>query len=479
MPQRIFSRLACPRASLAVLLVAALAAGAAGCPDEGPAQPSPAGASAAPTPTPAGGTAAAPEGETPLPRAIGAILGRLKLVKEEYQAAIRDGKVINATEYEEAEIFAEQAALRFRRIESAFEGEAAAIAEGVAKDLGLLMQRIAAKAPLSEIQTLVASLVQRIAALNPEEIPQEIEGTVEAVARADATIRAEVQAEGYRIGVFTDAPRTLWLRDENGHLKETPPPEGATHYLGVVVREPRTKRFLPATPVEVRLGKGKPQRLTWVWGDFQHYGGHLSFPEGPFELAVTVGPMAYDRHGDMLTQWTKPATVVFRGRREGAVVRFEGKPPAPAAADYHLGDDVLQALAEAREVTTAGPYRVGFIAERPEPVWLWKDGGPSLVAATEKDTHHLEIALMEQASNRMIPGAKVTLSLVPRSGGAPLGIPLHPLASAFYHYGATVAVPPGDYEVRAKIEPPPFATLGGPRFEGTHEAIFHWNRGEK
>ena len=86
---------------------------------------------------------------------------------------------------------------------------------------------------------------------------------------------------------------------------------------------------------------------------------------------------------------------------------------------------------------------------------------------------------MDKDDYRIIPSAKVELILTPQDGGNPLSIPLHPLASAFYHYGATTKVPPGTYLVEVHIEPPSFGTLDAPRFDRPERARFPWTVEEK
>ncbi|WP_410959518.1 hypothetical protein, partial [Salmonella sp. SAL4432] len=87
-------------------------------------------------------------------------------------------------------------------------------------------------------------------------------------------------------------------------------------------------------------------------------------------------PPAYARHGDMLHVFVQPVTATLQGNVRGGALLFDARPVAPTDADYAIGDDVLQAIAEAGELRDAGPYRVGFIVEGPEPIWPWKDGKP-------------------------------------------------------------------------------------------------------
>ena len=408
------------------------------------------------------------------------ILGRVKLVKEEYADAMRDGQVVDQGEYEEAEMFAEQAALRFRRVADQARAKDADATLRIETRLRELMKIIADKGPVPDAHARVAALLDDLARVNPKPVPVAVEATQGTVARADAQIVAEQQVDGYRIGMLFAPPRALHLRQADGTLREMSPGAGATHFVAVVLREPRTKRFLPAATVKLR-GDGLPEtELAHLWGEFPLYGANLALPAGDVVFEVDVAPPAYCRHGDMLATFTKPARASFTIQREGDRVIAKGERPKPEADDYAIGDDVLQALGEARWKGEAGPYALGFIAEAPEPIWLWEGGKAVLKPAAGGETNHLEIALMEKGTMRMVPEAKVTLKLVREDrGGDALEFTLFPLMSEFYHYGNTVQVPPGRYQVTARIEPPKFGSLTPGLFDRAIEAQFPWdNRGD-
>ena len=91
----------------------------------------------------------------------------------------------------------------------------------------------------------------------------------------------------------------------------------------------------------------------------------------------------------------------------------------PTDQDYSVGDDLLQAIAEAGELHNVGPYRVGLILEGPEPIWLWKDGKPALEAVASDATNHIEVVLVDRESGQLVPRA--TVDLVFMAGAAEVG----------------------------------------------------------
>ena len=81
---------------------------------------------------------------------------------------------------------------------------------------------------------------------------------------------------------------------------------------------------------------------------------------------------------------------------------------------------------------------------------------------------------------RIVPEAKVSVTLVREddASGKKLEFPLYPLMSEFYHYGNTVEVPPGRYQVTARISPPSFGSLSPGLFDQPVEVRFPWDNRE-
>lgn len=278
----------------------------------------------------------------------------------------------------------------------------------------------------------------------------------------------------YRLGLVAFAPRAFGFYDDAGSWTEMPRMGELTHLIGVVVREQGTKRPLASAKVTARWDSNSVT-LEPVWGDYLFYGRNVSLPEGTFTLSVDVAPPQICRHGDAMSSWVEPAHAEFRVTRKGAEVTVEAPKPAPGNADYRVGEDVEQALAESIFVRDEGDYRIGFIAEAPEPIWVWENGALVSKPARDEDTHHLEIALLERGTNRIVMAAKVTLVLRNKATGEILTVPMVNLLSSFAHYGNTLKVPPGDYEVTATIVPPRWMQFEKGRFAKPVTIVFAWD----
>ena len=308
-------------------------------------------------------------------------------------------------------------------------------------------------------------------------LPPEAAGLAKVTAQADQTIVAEKGAGEYRVGLFVDSSRVFSLREKKG-LREVRPASQESFYLGVVLREQRTKRFLPAANVRVTLRSSVGTQeiaLHELWGEFPHYGNNLSLPqEGEISLTVSIAPPAYSRHADMISHFMAPVESTFVGRLEQGALHLEPLLPLPIGTDYEIGQDIVRAFTEAREVQETEEYKIGFIAEGPEPIWLWKEGKLGLRPIARTDTHHLEIVLLDKASGQLVPNAPVTLVLREEKGDREISVPMHPLLSDFAHYGTTLEVPAAEYIVQVRVDPPGFGLFTPPRFAAA-EAQFRLN----
>jgi len=438
---------------------------------------SPPGAGAPAPAVPAGGGApgdvsapAAAKAERPVADDLATLAAAVKLSAQEYALAVDDaGQVKDEVELGEAELFCDQARLRFERLAPRLGADAAALARG--------------REAIAAVGAAVGSALSRAAtqivlALGPSDSAATA-GLRAATAEADRAIEAEQVALDYRVGVLVEPVQPVWRRGSAGAPERVAVPEGSTSYLGVVLRERRSKRFLPGSVVtaEVLDAGGKvlaKATLDPLWGDFPQYGANLPpLPDAKGRLRIAVEPPHHARHGDMLGVVAKPAEAAFDVEIAAGRPAVQPAPPSPVDEDYAIGDDILEAFAAAVAETEAGGYRIGFIAEPPEPFWEWKEG-PRLKAVRPEDTHHLEIVLQDRGSGLLVPQAAVSLRLAPKAGGTPVEVPLHGLLSAFQHYGETLRVPPGEYRVEVEVAPPPTAVLGEPHFLGRASTQFEW-----
>lgn len=397
----------------------------------------------------------------------GDLLGALKLVRQEYTNAVAadGGTVVDATEYAETELFAEQAQQKLAAWRAAGGLADAGPAEQLTTHLGTLRAAIERKAPHVDVVGEAGAAIGIVQQAMAGAMPESIRGAVLASTRADQTIQAEEIVGDYRVGVFSDAPQAIFQRTGETLAAAPPAPAGAV-YLAVVLREKRTKRPLSAAAVDVVV-EGQGRRIESVlpelWGDIHQYGANVALPDdGPVTITVKVGPPAYARHGDMLNSFITPATATVQAHVRAHALAFDAKPVTPTEQDYSVGDDLLQAVAEAGALHNVGPYRVGLIVEGPEPIWLWKDGKPELEPVAKDATNHVEVVLVDRETGQLVPRASVDLVFL--AGGAEVGTAtLTPLLSVFSHYGKTLVLPAGTTSVRIHVHPPAIGALAHAR----------------
>lgn len=402
------------------------------------------------------------------------LTGSLRLLQREYDAAFRDGKLADEFEYQEASMAVRQAGRLWKGLLGKIPTVDPATAEAWTKDLDLLRNKVEGKVPPKEVTETVARLLPQMESHLGDGGSELVRATRSSVRAADAEIVGEKIVDNYRFGITYFAPRTLfsWKGDA---MVTTPPGSGDTHFVGVVLREKGTKRALPASRVTLTMKDGAPIELHEIWGDYQFYGANVAVPEGTSTWTVSVDAPKICRHGDALSHFTKPATATFTAERRGLEILLDGDRPTPVIGDYSIGEDVEQAHAEAIEFKDVGPYRIGYIAEGPEPIWIWKNGALEGREVVATDTHHLEIALLERTSNRIVMNAKVQMTMVPKAGGTPVSFEMPNLLSAFAHYGHTLSVKPGAYTLEVKVDPPPYATFKAEKPFTSVKTSFAWS----
>jgi hypothetical protein len=397
----------------------------------------------------------------------GEVLGALKLVRQEYANAVaaEGTTVVDATEYAETELFAEQAERKAAAWRAAGGLSQSGQADQLSQHLAALRAAVARKAPYADVLGPASDAIAIVQQAMAGAMPESIRGAMLATARADQTIAAEEIVGDYRVGLFCDRPQSIFVRNGEA-LAAAPAAAAGTAYLGVALRERRTKRPLSAADVDVVVeGQGQrvEARLAEIWGDIHQYGANVALPpDGPVAITVRIAPPAYARHGDMLHSFVAPATATVQAHVRGGLVAFDAKPVTSTDQDYSVGDDLLQAIAEAGELHNVGPYRVGLIVEGPEPIWQWKDGKPELEPVAADATNHVEVVLVDRESGQLVPRASIDVLFL--ATGAEVGrATLTPLLSVFAHYGRTIMLPQGTTSVRIHVHPPAIGALGRPR----------------
>jgi hypothetical protein len=421
--------------------------------------------------THSGGDVAKPAA-TPDPGAAGRalagdLLGALKLVRQEYgnAVAVAGSTVIDATEYAETELFAEQAEQKLAAWRAAGGIDDAGRAEKLAQHVAKVRADVASKAAPATVADDAGAAIAIVQEAMAGAMPESIRGVVLATTTADQRIQSEEVVGDYRVGVYSDRAQAIFTRSGETLAAEAASPAGAV-YLAVVLRERRTKRPLSAAEVDVVLeGQGRrvEAHLAELWGEIHQYGANVELPDdGPVTITVRVSPPAYARHGDMLNTFVAPVTATVQAHVRERALAFDAKPVTATDPDYSIGDDLLQAIAEAGELHNVGPYRVGLILEGPEPIWLWKDGKPALEAVAPDATNHIEVVLVDRESGQLVPRASIDLVFL--ATGAQVGTTtLVPLLSVFSHYGKTLKLPEGTTSVRIHVHPPAIGALGRPR----------------
>jgi hypothetical protein len=149
---------------------------------------------------------------------------------------------------------------------------------------------------------------------------------------------------------------------------------------------------------------------------------------------------------------------------------------AQGAAYRAALEHMVQEVAHSGGQQEAGDYVVGYAVEEAEGMYHLRDG--DLVWHNpDGENAHLEIAVLDAADGRFVPGLTVHASLVSPSG-AELGphrqeLVWHPM---LYHYARNWELPEdGEYTLRVHIEPPGFMRhdeVNGRRFAAPVDVEF-------
>lgn len=309
------------------------------------------------------------------------------------------------------------------------------------------------------------------------------EGTVKSIEQADRAIQAEKSVRNYRIGATLTEPAAIY--SDTTTASEV---GDATHQLRILLREKRTKRFLPGAEIQaVFQGSGGDEVLELdlleTYGPYHFYGQNLRFPENATSLSVTVNPPRVGRHAGMKEQYIKPASTSFELVSNDTGTKIQGPRPQPVPEDVTLGSDVATALEETLATKVHAPYRIGFIVEHAEPFWVFDtyrtdDANTSfnvrLADIPQSANRHLEIVLFDQQTNRIIPHAGINLNVKSKDGNAETQVELPFLLAAFNHYGNSVYLPANDYTVEATIQAPAIHTLKNGQFPKSRSVTFDW-----
>ena len=127
--------------------------------------------------------------------------------------------------------------------------------------------------------------------------------------------------------------------------------------------------------------------------------------------------------------------------------------------------------------TAAGEYIVGYAVEEAEGMYMWEDGGLVWHDPADDENLHVEIAVLDGADERFVPGLTVTGTLIDPDGNE-VGTHEHEMLwhPMLYHYGRNWAVPAdGEYTLKVHIDPPTFMRhdeINGCRFTQPVDVTF-------
>ncbi len=146
----------------------------------------------------------------------------------------------------------------------------------------------------------------------------------------------------------------------------------------------------------------------------------------------------------------KPSEEADRNQLE--LARKEGD------AYAHSLDYMTNVVANTGGTKQAGDMIVGFAQEKAEGMYLPRNGTLEWTEPAEGDNCHIEIAAMDAADRRFIPGLEVQLTVLDESGReigtAPMPFLWHP---SLYHYGRNWNLPgDGRYTFQVEITAPQF-----------------------
>ena len=306
----------------------------------------------------------------------------------------------------------------------------------------------------------------------------DVSGVVAAVEAADAAINADGAERivgDYRLGVVAQSAEPFTVIQDGVPRRVRPSEE--THHVEVVLRDAATKRFLPGADVTLSVVDGDGTVVTEtslhpMWAAYRSYGDNVEIAPGDYTLRVDVAPPSVARHADFVDRATEPASAEFPLSVTTEGTTIDGPSVQPIAGEHTVGQAVQQALAESRQIVEVGDYRVGVVAEAPEPIWRWDDDQLSQRSVQAGFNHRLGIVLLDRSSNRVVPNARLTVTLANTETGDRFTYRPDLLLSESVHYGWNAPVPPGDYEVSVEIGVPSFARKPEAVFTAVERATF-------
>lgn len=400
---------------------------------------------------------------------------KLPFIREEYKGYVRNQESGNQEEaqheLEETRMGLETALKNFRSIKSYIASRDQDKAQRIESNLKKLKTAINETKSVERIQSLINHIRSdlkpfRASGNSPSD------QYLNKIGNIDSLLQAETSPENsdYRIGVFTTEPQTL-----HGSATDTEnDPDSNGFYLGVVLRQKRSKKFLPGATVKAIIrGRDRTRKFTLkeLWGapqpstpgPFHHYG--INVPESisvspDSSVEISIGAPRYGRHQEARFVFLNDASARFpvKTTTEKGMPMFDGDSPEPYPDDFQQGLNIQKARGECTKTMKTDQYWIGYIAEPEEPFWKQTDNGLKKVSPQSDTGNHVEIVLLEANSYEPIPQMNIQLTYK-KDGNTVKKIQLEPLLAEFYHYGTNTELNPGTYTVDVSIHPGALYTL--------------------
>ncbi|MGA9326805.1 MAG: hypothetical protein WBV11_09820 [Salegentibacter sp.] len=291
---------------------------------------------------------------------------------------------------------------------------------------------------------------------------------------------AEMSAGPYQIGLVLEKPKD-WYENRGGQDQFHSSDGNA--FLGVAVRDAYDGRLIPGLTVKASILDESGNTVTekelpfGVHPLLNRYGANIDFPAGgDYSLKIEVDPAPFWRHdpvnGD---RYSDTVTAVFNKRNIAPEeftdpVRDENKeewmPLAKAQGNAikRAIDAMIAKTAMDGEEIKYGPYLLTYAVEYAEGYWHFVDGKLRYNIRVEQSAEknaHVEVAVFDAKTGRMIPGFDVETTFFRDGQKTDTVKPTFMWHPWLYHYGENFRVPKsGKYELQVHTSAPGIRRYG-------------------
>ena len=306
---------------------------------------------------------------------------------------------------------------------------------------------------------------------------------------------AEMSAGPYQIGYFVEQPKS-WYQVQNG--KDDFYEADGNIFLSVAVRDGYDGRIVPGLEVKGKILTSDSVVVNEKTLDYgihpllNRYGANFRVPEeGNYIVKIEVEPAKFWRHdpvnGDRYTDKTiavfdqKEISPYDLKEPENPEKTKEWMPLAKAQgrAIKRAVDAMISKTAMDGEQIEYGPYLLTYAVEYAEGYWRYKNDKLLYKIKVENSAEknaHIEVAVFDALTGRMIPGFEVEATFLKANEQITSVVPTLMWHPWLYHYGNNFRVPKkGKYELRVKTSPNHIKRYGaefGEKYGGDIEYLF-------